>query len=202
MFRPTARLLSRHRISALAATVALGTSGAMLGAMPVSAATISPAHPAQNSSGLHDLFRQAIERYVPARIPPTKSGMPGVDTGIDLAPGEVAVITATGTATCAAENPTAACGNLDANGNGSAAGASPAFFDPNAPADSLVGEVGSGPLTFIGVGATTVQGPGELRLGYNDQLGEYYDNGGGFTVTIQACWLDRHGLRCHRLCGR
>src|SRR5258708_5578139 len=97
MFRPTARLLSRHRISALAATVALGTSGAMLGAMPVSAATISPAHPAQNSSGLHDLFRQAIERYVPARIPPTKSGMPGVDTVIDLAPGEVAVITATGT---------------------------------------------------------------------------------------------------------
>src|SRR5258708_19503920 len=150
MFRPTARLLSRHRISALAATVALGTSGAMLGAMPVSAATISPAHPAQkNSSGLHDLFRQAIERYVPARIPPTKSGMPGVDTGIDLAPGEVAVITATGMATCQAENPTAACSHLGPNGDGPATGASPAFLDPTPPAYSLLGERATPPLTFI-----------------------------------------------------
>src|SRR5258708_23862859 len=84
------------------------------------------------------MFRRATYVYVPASTSPTSSGMPGVDTGIDLAPGEVAVITATGTATCQAEHPTAACSHLGPNGNGSAAGASPAFLDPNAPAYSLV----------------------------------------------------------------
>ena len=77
-----------------------------------------------------------------------------------------------------------------------------AFFDPNAPAYSLVGEAGSGPLTFIGVGPTAVRGPGELRLGYNDQLGLYFDNGGGFTVTIQTCSPVGHKPRCHGLRGR
>jgi hypothetical protein len=77
-----------------------------------------------------------------------------------------------------------------------------AFFDPNAPAYSLVGEAGSGPLTFIGVGPTAVRGPGELRLGYNDQLGLYFDNGGGFTVTIQTCSPVGHKPRCHGLRGQ
>jgi hypothetical protein len=34
-----------------------------------------------------------------------------------------------------------------------------------------------------------VQGSGELRLGYNDVIGEYYNNGGGFTVTVETCSL-------------
>jgi hypothetical protein len=109
--------------------------------------------------------------------------MPGVDTGIYLTPGEAAVITATGRATCHVGSP--GC-RLDANGDGPATGISPYFFDENAPAYSLVGEVGRGPLTFIGTGPTTVQGLGELRLGYNDQFGAYGDNGGGFTVTIRT----------------
>jgi hypothetical protein len=38
MFRTTIHFLSRRRISTLAATVALGASGAMLGTVPASAA--------------------------------------------------------------------------------------------------------------------------------------------------------------------
>jgi hypothetical protein len=181
MFCLTANLRSRRRVSVLVATVALGAAGAMLGAVPAGAATTSPAH-TQRSSGL---FGQTTTVYVPATAGPTSSGMPGVDTGIYLATGEGATITATGTASCTANE---ACANLNANG-GAPLATSPPFMDPNAPAYSLVGEVGSGPLTFIGVGPTTVQGPGELLLGYNDNIGDYYDNSGGFTVTIETCSL-------------
>jgi hypothetical protein len=184
IFRSATRLLSRHRMSALVAAVALGASGAMLlGAMQPSASAVSSVRTAQHSSRL---LGPITTVHVPSITPPTSSGLPAVRTGIHLAPDEVAVITATGTASCAAGNPTGLCVYLSPNGGGSATGAAPAFFDPNAPAYSLVGEAGSGPLAFIGVGATTVQGPGELRLEYNDQLGLYFDNGGGFTVAIQV----------------
>jgi hypothetical protein len=184
VFGSATRLLLRHRISALVATVALGAAGALLlGAMQTSASTTSTIHPAQPSS---KLVGPVTTVHVSAITPPNSSGRPRVDTGIHLAANEVAVIIATGTATCAAGNPTGLCVYLSPNGQGSAAGASPAFFDPSAPAYSLVGEAGSGPLTFIGVGATTVRGPGELRLEYNDQLDLYFDNGGRFTVTIQV----------------
>jgi len=183
IFQSTAHLLSRHRIGALAATVTLGTMGAILGSLPAGAATTAPAHPVHHTLALHARFGHVREGFVPARVPPTSSGRPGIDTRIHLAAGEVAVLTATGTASCrsAATGP---CVHLGPDGDGLATGGTPAFFDPSAPAYSLVGEVGSGPLTFIGVGATTVQGPGELRLGYNDRLGNYADNHGGFKVTI------------------
>ncbi len=185
IFSSAARLLSRHRVSALIAAVALGASGAMLlGAMQPSASAISSVHTAQHSSRL---LGPVTTVHVLSITPPTSSGLPAVRTGIHLAPDEVAVITATGTASCAAGNPTGLCVYLGPNGEGSATGAAPAFFDPNAPAYSLLGEAGSGPLAYIGAGPTTVQGPGELRLEYNDQLGLYFDNGGGFTVTIQTC---------------
>jgi hypothetical protein len=166
--------------------------------MPVSASAISTLHPARPSSRLPGPITTV---HVRAITQPTSSGLPGVDTGIHLASDEEAVITSTGAATCAAGNPTGLCVYLSPNGQGPGTGAAPAFFDPNAPAYSLVGEAGSGPLTFIGVGTTTVQGPGELRLEYNDQLGLYFDNGGGFTVAIQTCSLVGHKLRCHRLSG-
>ena len=183
-FGSATRLLSRHRLSVLVATMTLGAASAMLlGAMRPSASAISAVHPAQHSS---KLLGPITTVHVPAITPPTSSGLPAVRTGIHLAPDEVAVITATGTATCAAGNPTGLCVYLGPVGGGSATGAAPAFFDPNAPAYSLVGEAGTGPLAFVGVGATAVQGPGELRLEYNDQLGLYFDNGGGFTVTIRV----------------
>ena len=164
--------------------MALGASGAMLlGAVQPSASALSTGHAVQYSS---KLLGPITTVHVPALTQPTSSGLPGVRTGIRLAPDEVAAITATGTATCAAGNPIGLCVYLSPNGGGSATGAAPAFFDPNAPAYSLVGEAGTGPLTFIGAGATAVQGPGELRLEYNDQLGLYFDNGGGFTVRIQV----------------
>ena len=184
-------------MSALVSAVALGASGAMLlGAMQTRASAIGTVHPAQASSRLPG---PTITVHVAAITQPTSSGLPGVRTGIHLASDEVAVITATGTASCAVGNPTGLCVFLSPNGGGSAASAAPPFFDPNAPAYSLVGEAGNGPLAFIGVGATTVQGPGELRLEYNDQLGLYFDNGGGFTVTIQTCSRVEHKLRCHGL---
>jgi hypothetical protein len=202
MIRSATHLLLRHRISALVAVmalVALGASGAILGTMPVSASAINTLHPAQH---LSRLLGPITTVHVPAITPPTNSGLPAVRTGIRLAKDEVAVISATGSASCAAGNPTGLCVYLSPNGGGSAVGAAPPFFDPNAPAYSLVGEVGSGPLTFIGVGPTTVWGPGELRLEYNDQLGLYFDNAGVFTVTIQTCPTVGHKLRCHGLCGR
>jgi hypothetical protein len=183
VFCLSASRVSRRRISVLAATVALAASGAMLAAGPASAATASPAHA---SSGL---FGQTITVNVPATTGPTSSGAPGVDTGIDLASGEGAMITATGTASCNARDPISECVYLNANGGGSGVGASPPFMDPDAPAYSLDGEVGSGPLIFVGTGPAIVQGPGELRLGYNDEIGDYFDNGGGFTVTIETCSL-------------
>ena len=182
VFCLTASRVSRRRISVLAATVALAASGAMLAAGPASGATASPAHA---SSGL---FGQTITVNVPATTGPTSSGAPGVDTGIDLGPGEAATITATGTASCLASLPDASC-DLGPNGSVPAPAISPPFMAPGIPAYSLDGEVGSGPLTFIGTGPASVQGPGELRLGYNDVVGEYYNNGGGFTVTIETCSL-------------
>jgi hypothetical protein len=184
VFGSATRLLLRHRVSVLVATVALGAAGALLlGAMQTSASTTSTVHPAQPTS---KLLGPTTTVDVPAITAPTSSGLPGVRTGIHLAADEVAVIIATGAASCAAGNPTGLCVYLSPNGQGPATGASPAFFDPNAPAYGLVGEAGRGPLTFIGVGATTVRGPGELRLEYNDQLDLYFDNGGRFTVTIQV----------------
>jgi hypothetical protein len=184
IFRSATHLLLRHRLGALVVAVALGASGAMLpGAVQTSASAISPVHPAQHSS---KLIGPSITVHVPSITPPTNSGLPGVPTGIHLAADEVALITATGIATCAVGNPTGLCVYLSPNGQGPGAGASPPFFDQKAPAYSLVGEAGSGPLTYIGTGVTTVRGPGELRLEYNDQLDLYFDNGGGFTVSIQV----------------
>ena len=185
---------------ALVAAMALAASGAMLvGAMQTSASAVRSVRPAQPSSRLRGPVTTV---HVSSLTPPASSGLPAVRTGIHLAPDEAAVITATGTASCAAGNPTGLCGYLGPNGAGSATGAAPAFFDPNAPAYSLVGEAGRGPVAFIGAGPTTVRGPGELRLEYNDQLGLYFDNGGGFTVTIQTCSPAGRKPRCHRLRSR
>jgi hypothetical protein len=185
IFRSATRRISAPVAAlALGAAMAVGATGALLlGAMQTSASATSTARPAQPSA---KLLGPVTTVHVSALTPPTNSGRPGVDTGIDLAADQVATIVATGTATCAAGNPTGLCVYLSPNGQGSPTGAVPAFFDPNAPAYSLVGEAGGGPLTFIGVGEATIRGPGELRLEYNDQLDLYFDNGGRFTVTIQV----------------
>jgi len=174
-------LTASRRIGVLTATAALAASGALLGAGAASAATTST----QRGSGL---LSQTTTVYVPATAAPTSSDLPGVDTGIYLAPGQAAMITATGTASCLAAEPDASC-DLGPDGSVPAPATNPPYMDTNAPAYSLDGEVGSGPLTFVGTGPVTVQGPGELRLGYNDIIGDYSDNGGGFTVTIQTCSL-------------
>ena len=136
----------------------------LLGAMQPGASAISTVHPAPHGSRL---LGPITTVHVAAIIPPTSSGLPPVRTGIHLAPDEVAVITATGTASCAAGNPTGLCVYLGPDGGGSPTGAVPPFFDPNAPAYSLVGEAGSGPLAFTGTDAvaTGAVGAGVLGVG-------------------------------------
>lgn len=125
---------------------------------------------------------QTVTVHVDAATEPTAPGVPGVDSGVALAPDQRARITATGTATCHTPDATG-CDDLDANGSSEPADAG--FLAPGEPKFSLVGEVGNGPLTFIGTGPTTVVGSGQVQLGYNDDA--YSDNSGGFDVTIKTC---------------
>lgn len=191
-YRSTARSRSRRRISVLAAAAALGASGVMLGAGSASAAT-SHAEPAH----VPGLFTRITTVYVPATTTPTSAGLPGVDTGVALLPGEPAVITAAGTASCI----TGYLPCTDTADGGPVIGGPQPFFDLNAPSYSLVGEAGDGPVTFVGTGPTKVRGPGELRLQYNDASGAYGDNDGGFTATIRTCSLYGVPVVGPSLCG-
>jgi hypothetical protein len=98
------------------------------------------------------------------------------DTGVLVPSGATVTLTATGTANCDYPD----CGDIDANGPGGTADSS--FTAPGLPVLSLVGMIGTGSAFFVGTGPTTVTGSGELYLAYNDNI--YWDNAGGFTVTI------------------
>jgi hypothetical protein len=98
------------------------------------------------------------------------------DTGVALSPGEIATITATNNgASCDIFSPPPNC-NAD---TGQPAGGG--YLAPGLGRYVLVGVVDSGTPFEVGSG-TTVSGPGELFLGYNDNV--YGDNGGSFTATI------------------
>jgi hypothetical protein len=104
-------------------------------------------------------------------------------TGFTLKAGLPIVVTATGVASCGSSPCT-----------GGPAGVCPWWIpDCVAPAGLLVpggkpfalyAQVGSGPPVFVGNGPTTLTGSGLLSFGYNDRLGTYGDNGGGFDVTV------------------
>lgn len=171
-----ARVLSVTRVLRMA-VAALGVSGLLL-------ATSASAAFADSSPGSMIIQGQTRTVHVDAFTAPV-DGMPGVDTGVTLAQGQGLEITATGTATCL-ENATedAKCYRQDADGNGEATAN---FLAPDAPAYSLVGQVGTAPIRFIGTGPTIVDGSGELRLSYNDEGFSWGDNSGGFDVTIRTC---------------
>jgi hypothetical protein len=98
------------------------------------------------------------------------------DTGVALGPGSTATITATNNGvTCDRISPPPNC-NIN-TGTPASAG----YLAPTLGRYVLVGVVDSGTPFEVGSG-TTVSGPGELFLGYNDNV--YSDNGGSFTATI------------------
>jgi hypothetical protein len=104
-------------------------------------------------------------------------------TGVTLAAGDTATITATGIwNTCGGACPTDA--------NGIPGGGQPESVAPSANGGSLIGSLDGGATWFgIGTGPTTISGPGTLLLADNDYRPDvcdwcYSDNSGSMTVTI------------------
>jgi hypothetical protein len=97
-------------------------------------------------------------------------------SGVTLAGGQQAAVTATGT--------------WDTCGGGCRTGPDgfpffDALTDPTAAAGSLIGSLDGGASWFaIGSGPTTVTGPGTLLLADNDYPWGYYDESGSLSVTI------------------
>jgi hypothetical protein len=121
--------------------------------------------------------------FVPATAPELS---PAVNSGVFVTPSAPVTVTATGTAyycpgcavpptgwppgvtTCLTGDPNYVC------------------LAPDLPSFSLVGRLGSGPWIAIGAGPTTLNGNGELILAFNDWIGTYYNNSGGFQVTVTS----------------
>ncbi len=113
--------------------------------------------------------------------------VPPVDSGVYVRQGQWAYVYLSGTATCTPDSNHAKslqCLNTDANGSPDIAGSD--FLAPGKRKFSLVGKVDEGPLTFLGTGGgIRLDGPGVIRLGYNDEFKFYADNTGGFNVKIE-----------------
>ncbi len=111
------------------------------------------------------------------------------DTGVALAAGQKAIITATGNGTCQAGSHYYACPG-GPNGSGIecanvGAGFGPGPAGPNVPIGVVAGRVGSGTPFVIGSRGTAT-GPGEVFIIYNDCIPPkgYADNAGSFQVKI------------------
>jgi hypothetical protein len=125
----------------------------------------------------------AFFRFLPASAgPPANPTVVSIvptavttDTGILLAPGEKAVVTAAGAWDV--------CGGACPSGPNGAPGFG-AVCLPSDPAGEVLGSLDGGSTFFkIGAGPTVVTGPGELLLGPNDcSIPE--DNSGTMTATI------------------
>ncbi|MBM7505903.1 LecA/PA-IL family lectin [Agromyces aurantiacus] len=117
-----------------------------------------------------------------AAPPPTSvfvdARIDGVGTRITLNAQRQVVITATGTA---ASNPFEPYYGPD----GSSDEPQFDFLAPYETPYSLVARVGDGSWVAVGSGPTTVTGKGKLQLAFNDVVGDYADNVGGFTATIE-----------------
>jgi hypothetical protein len=123
------------------------------------------------------------------------------DTGIDLLAGWQLSVTATGLATYDAYE---IGGPLSTNANGGDVSGNNFFSDavyPDTEIHSLIGKIGGttnvgtgvavpGGLAGYGVGfvgesySERMTTNGTLFLGYNDEVPDFYDNSGGFSVTI------------------
>ena len=103
-----------------------------------------------------------------------------VDPGIELAPGQEVVVTASGSATWFFPNN--GPNGPDGDSSPDAAGAVGQYVPTGAIA-ALIGRVGPGNWMEIGSGPTTVTGPGELQFAFDDAT-LLCDNAGGFTVNV------------------
>jgi len=110
------------------------------------------------------------------------STVPGLTTGLVLAPNLPVTITATGgvcpfgTSFCPGPNGYAPWDTTQSSYGG--------FPLPGAPAWGLVARVGSGSWVQVGTGPTPLSGSGVLQFAVNDDL--LTDNTGSFTVTVSG----------------
>lgn len=65
------------------------------------------------------------------------------------------------------------------------------FLVPGLPKMSLVAKIGDGEPVFVGSGPITLEGTGELYLGFNDDY--CGDNSGGFTAKISYLTMPGNG---------
>jgi hypothetical protein len=103
---------------------------------------------------------------------------PFMSTGVALESGESALITATGTISYGSLNPACAGSHITPDGCGAET-----ICPVRGGCGALVGRLGDGPPFLVG-DRKTVEGPGVLWLGINDQTGAFGDNSGAFAVTI------------------
>jgi hypothetical protein len=120
---------------------------------------------------------------------------PGMDTYIDIQPGQVVRIAAWGQAGYGRDAGPGWSGypSTDPSGqryiNGTPVGSK---FDgtavqPSAPIGALLGRIGSGPWFFVGSsGSFTASAGGRLYLLYNDATWGYADNSGGYSVNVEV----------------
>src|SRR5215211_3507114 len=100
-------------------------------------------------------------------------------TGVVLAKGETARLTATGRISYGSQGP-ASCRGQVVPPSGCAA---EAICPAPGGCGALIGRLSGGAPFLVGE-RRTVNGPGSLELGINDVAGAYGDNVGSFTVTI------------------
>ncbi|MBR8835625.1 MAG: hypothetical protein DSM106950_16835 [Stigonema ocellatum SAG 48.90 = DSM 106950] len=116
-----------------------------------------------------------------------------VNSGIDVSSGNIVKFSAFGEATYGPEKEFASEPITDANGNRSVNGVDLGTkIDPHAiypgPIGALVGKVGStGNYFFMGLGGQLdITQSGTLFLCYNDEPNSFYDNKGGYTVSVDV----------------
>jgi hypothetical protein len=117
----------------------------------------------------------------------------GVPTGITLASGDSVTITATGTAQTNPNHPTTDPDGVWPSGGSASCIGIPETCLAQTTASALVGRVGNGDWTLVGSGPTTLTGVGTVWLAYNDAIGFFGDNSGGYTAVLE---VTRAGAAC------
>ena len=134
------------------------------------------------------------------------STVPGLSTGLVVAPGAPVTVTATG-AVCPYGS--GFCPGPDGDTGWNTTGILYGGFPlPGGPAWGLLARVGSGPWVHVGRGPTTVGGTGAREFAVNDDY--LSDNTGVFTVTVTVTTSSEtgsckpgwgHGDKNHEHCG-
>jgi len=124
-------------------------------------------------AGASALHAQEVER-LNRSVPASQDGW--IDSGITLADGETATLTAIGRASWD--------GNLTSSGPEGAVIEWCQAIAPGLPVGALLARVGEA-APVVAAGAT-ISGPGRVALAYNDCPGQYFDNSGSFSATLDV----------------